>query len=112
MPAADPWRDIHAFALGNPFHMRTDLLYHARYVRAEDMRKRHRIGGTALPDPDVEMVQGAGFDPHQHFIDADRRHRHLLILQLPRPAMFVEHHCIHASSKSRRLTVQRSTFNA
>lgn len=59
------------------------------------MRERHRIGRAPLPDPDVQMVQRAGFDLNQDFIRSDHRIRNIFVDQLLRPTVLLENDGLH-----------------
>jgi hypothetical protein len=78
-PAADPGRDKHSLPDRNAINHRTDLLYDSRYIRSRDMWQWYGICRITLSDPDIKMVQRAGFDTDQDILRTDSRRRHVLI---------------------------------
>ena len=59
------------------------------------MRKRDRVIGNTLADPNVQVIQRTGFDPDQDFPGRKRWGRNVLTRELFRAAVSMEGDCFH-----------------
>ena len=81
--------DLDAFDLAaDPFDLPGD-------VATGNMRQGNLVARYPLPNPDIQMVQRAGLDADEHFVRLDLRLGPVLVLQLLRPAVFVEDNGFH-----------------
>src|SRR5207247_11063284 len=68
LPTTQAGRDIDSVAHRKGCHLCADLLHYAGYIAAGNVGQRERIAWNALPDPNVQVIQGAGLDPEQHLV--------------------------------------------
>jgi len=81
-------------------YLQANALHDAGDITARDMGQLDSIRGNPLADPEVEVIDGTGFDPDEDFAGAWGGIWDVSVFKNVRTAVSPENDCFHALNSS------------
>ena len=104
-PATDPRAQQDTLAGLHSLHQRAHLGHLPGNIAARDVRERKLPIAYALPEPEIQVIQGARLDPYQYFVGRDLRVRSRFVFQHLGTTVLVESDCLHGSPPLLKSTI-------
>src|SRR5438132_1262938 len=97
-PTRESGRNEDAISGRTSLHIVADTLHDARDIASTNVRQRHGKCRNTLPDPDIEMIEGAGLDAHANLAGVDGRLDRFLVPEHFGPAVLIKDRRLHGLS--------------
>src|SRR6266850_121799 len=96
--ASNARREHHFLPYAHGCDIRANLRDFARNIASRNVRQRNRHAMDAETNPEIEMIQRAGFHPNKDLAGANDWVRHVFVFQYFRPAVLMKNNRLHESS--------------
>src|SRR5215472_8929043 len=101
LPAALSWREQHSPARFHALAKLANRDHFTRYVAAEDMRQGELHAGDAGAHEEIQVIQGACANAHQHLVGADLGVGNVFVDEHVGAAVLVNPGCFHIPERYR-----------